>query len=74
MQKDTIFVGDKNGTLRALRELLTTKTQWMDYMEDVLKLITINSNGNEEPVWNHVMGQQYFPFKICDVILPQCNT
>ena len=72
--KDTIFVGDKNGTLRALRELLTTKTQWMDYMEDVLKLITINSNGNEEPARNRVMDQESFPFRICDVILPQCNT
>ena len=70
----TIFVGDKNGTLAALRELLTTKTQWMDYMEDVLELITINSDNNEEPVRNRVMGQQSFPFRICDVILPQCNT
>ena len=30
--EDTIFVGDENDTLKALKELLTWKTQWKDYM------------------------------------------
>ena len=38
--EDTIFVGDKNDTLLALKHLLTRRTQWTDYMEEVLKLIT----------------------------------
>ena len=41
--KDTIFVGDKNDTLAALKNLLTRKTQWTDFMEDVLDLITIKN-------------------------------
>ena len=42
--KDTIFVGDKNDTIAALKALLTQKTQWTDYMEEVLSLTTINSD------------------------------
>ena len=42
--KDTIFVGDKNDTLAALKNLLTRKTQWTDYMEEVLQLITVGVN------------------------------
>ena len=42
--KDTIFVGNKDDTLKALKSLPTRKTQWTDYMEDVLDIITVNSN------------------------------
>ena len=42
--KDTIFVGDKNDTLAALKNLLTRKMQWTDYMEEVLQLITVGVN------------------------------
>ena len=34
--KSTIFVGDKNGTLSALKDLLTRKIQWMDHCEKLL--------------------------------------
>ena len=71
LAKNTIFVGDKNDTLSALKDLLTTKTQWTDYMEEVLKLITINSMENESP---RVFTQSSFPYRVCDVVLPQCNT
>ena len=47
--KDTIFVGDKNDTIAAQKALLTQKTQWTDYMEEVLSLTTINSDTSVGP-------------------------
>ena len=74
--KDTIFVGDKSDTLEALKNLLTRKTQWTDYMEEVLELITVNATSNQHPVLpaSRRMSQSSFPYRICDVSLPQCNT
>ena len=37
----TIFVGDKNDTILALKSLLSRKTQWIDYMEEVLFIVII---------------------------------
>ena len=45
--KNLIFVGDKNETVTALAELITLQTQWTDYMEEILKLITINNEENQ---------------------------
>eukprot|EP00957_Ditylum_brightwellii_P161880 12324887-Ditylum_brightwellii.AAC.1 len=39
-----IFVGDKNDTLVALVLLIQQRSQWTDYMEPVLQLVTINVN------------------------------
>ena len=69
--KNVIFVGDKEGTLDSLVELVQKRTQWTDYMETVLNLVTVNSRANP-PV--RQMTQSSFPFRICDVSLPQCNT
>ena len=33
--KDTIFVGNKQNTLKALKNLLTKKTMWNDFVEQV---------------------------------------
>ena len=73
--KNTIFVGDKNDTLGALTQLLTRKTQWTDYMEDILDLVTINSDINNNPERrNRVLSASSFPYRIKDMTLPQCNT
>jgi len=73
--KNTIFVGDKNDTLGALTQLLTRKTQWTDYMEDILDLVTINSDINNNPERrNRVLSASSFPYRIKDMPLPQCNT
>ena len=75
LAKDTIFVGDKNDTLSALKHLLTRRTQWTDYMEEVLELITINSETvNDTEIRNRVMTTSSFPYRIKDITLPQCNT
>ena len=71
--KHTIFVGDKEDTLAALKDLLLRKTQWTDYMEQVLDLVTINTR-TEERNQSRTMDQQHFPFRNCDITLPQCNT
>jgi hypothetical protein len=72
--KDTVFVGDKNDTLAALKNLLRRKTQWTDYdMEEVLQLITVGVNPHVLPA-RRMMSQATFPYPICDGALPQCNT
>ena len=48
--KDTIFVGDKNDTLNALMILLTRNTQWTDYTEEGILIITIISSQQSHSV------------------------
>ena len=73
--KDTIFVGDKNDTIAALKALLTQKTQWTDYMEEVLALTTINADTSVGPGQiRRVFTPSTFPYRIKDSPLPQCNT
>lgn len=69
---DSIFVGDKNDTLNALKHLLLSKTQWTDHIEEVLELATINSENNNRE--QRILTQDEFPYRICDFSLPQCNT
>ena len=45
--KKSIFVGPKNDTLSAFRMLLLKKTQWCDFIEEVLELVTINCSSEE---------------------------
>ena len=75
----TIFVGDKNYTLAALSTLLTRKTQWTDYMEEIIFVININSptayNLNPtESTRSRIMIKSTFTFHVCDVSFPQYNT
>ena len=69
--KDSIFVGPKQETLNAFRQLALSKTSWSDYMEKVLEIITINTNSSNE---SRVITAETYPFKIKNMILPQCNT
>ena len=71
--RDSIFIGDKNDTLKALKFLLTSKTQWTDYMEEVLSIISVGSN-SQAANRRRIMTQTTFPYRICDNSLPQCNT
>jgi predicted GIY-YIG superfamily endonuclease len=45
-------------------------------MEEVLQLITVKTSLDDvaSPVHNRVMTQATYPYRICDVALPQCNT
>ena len=71
--EDTIFVGNKQETLSALKNILLSKTQWTNFSEHVLSIITINHNRNSlSPI--RVMSQNDFPFRICDISLPTSQT
>ena len=78
--KNLILVGDKNETIEALSVLIQMKSQWTDYMEEVLKLITLHpvvNSDNQDVVDDsnrNLFTLQSYPFRLCDVSLPQCNT
>ena len=71
--KDTIFVGNKQDTLDALKNLLLSRTQWTDCIEHILSIFTVNESN---PTSNIVrtMNQNDYPFRICDISLPSCAT
>ena len=71
--QDTIFVGNKRDTIRALKKILLSRTQWTDYIENVLRIITVN---NIDSVHSHfrTMNQNDYPFRINDLSLPSTRT
>ena len=75
MGKDIILVGDKEETVEAIVRLVQTRSQWSDYMENILELITINEDGeNTRTTTLPSLDQNSFPYRICDISLPQCKT
>ena len=73
ISKKPIFVGDVNDTLAELKYLLPKKTQCMDCMEEILRIITIDYNVNTRSEII-VLTQETLPYRICDVSLPKYNT
>jgi predicted GIY-YIG superfamily endonuclease len=67
--EDTIFVGNKEDTLDAMMSILRTRTQWTDYMESILKVVTINQE-EEDNETRGTMDNSTFPFRPCDISLP----
>ena len=46
-------------------------------MEDILQIITVNTNptsNNLQVQLNHTLTQSSYPFRVCDVSLPDCNS
>ena len=41
--KNNISAGDQNGNLKAMRHIILQMTQWTEYMEQLIDVITINS-------------------------------
>ena len=68
--KDIIFVGDKNDTINSIVDLIKKTSQWSEYMEHVLELVTVNSSDPQR----RVLTQQSYPFRIIDQALPVCNS
>lgn len=66
----TIFVGSKQETLNTLKRVLLRKTQWTDYIENILDIITVNT----VPTTGRVITPENFPFRVKDMQLPQCNS
>ena len=66
--KNIIFVGDKNETIDSIIKLVQSRSQWTDFMENILSLVTINDyNINETSSLNLTN----FPYRVCDTSLPQ---
>ena len=74
IMKNTIFVGPKTETIHALKHLLTQRTQWSDYIGEVMKITTISSPQEEDHSSTSTMNQTTFPFRLCDIALPQDQT
>ena len=70
---DTIFVGNKQDTLDALKHLLLSRTQWTDYIEHILRIVTVNESNPTSNVIR-TMNQNDYPFRICDISLPSSAT
>lgn len=45
--KNTIFVGSKPDTIAGLVELLTKRSQWSNYMHQVMDIVTIRDDSTE---------------------------
>ena len=71
--KDTIFVGNKHETLNALKSFFLSRTQWSDYIEHVLSIVTINDISNTGTTIR-TLTQNDYPFRICDISLPSSRT
>ena len=72
IMKNTIFVGPNNETIRGLKLLLNQRTQWCDYIEEVMKITDINPNKYSGSSVS--LNQSRFLFRICDISLPQDQT
>ena len=72
--RNVIFVGDVEETSNAIIQLIQTKSQWTDYMENILNFITISNDNPNNQDTVPTLNQDTFPFRICDISLPQCKT
>lgn len=67
---DIVFVGDKDDTLRALRELITKRSQYGEYMAHLLdKLCGIAQHNSTFS--GTTIDQSIHPFRPMDVMIPQ---
>ena len=67
IETNMFFFYKKETMIETLKKLIQQSSQWSDYMEHILDMATVNSN-------MPFRQQRYFPFRICDMEIPQCNT
>ena len=60
--------------LDSLLNILMKKSSWTNYMDHVLDIIMLNNSNKNEEMLSRTMLQDDYPFRICDISLPQCNT
>ena len=58
-------------TINALVSLIKATTQWTNYMEKVLNLLTDNQSDSDSI---SLFIMTLHPYQMCDVPLPDCNT
>ena len=70
---DMIIVGRKDFVIKKLWELITTSNQWTQMMENILQMVTINSDGPQE--MEHSLNYHtHYPFRMRDATLPSDQT
>ena len=67
--ENTIFFGNKAETISVMKRTLTHKTQWCDYIDEVLTMINVNSVLGNYPL--RTMNQVHFSLLICGISLTQ---
>ena len=72
VMKNNIFFGPKNERIHILKLLFNHRTQWCDYIEEVMTIKNVNPNNSSES--SASLNQFSFPFRICDISLPQYQT
>ena len=72
--KHVIFVGSKVDTIRCLISLIQVKSQWMDYMEKIISLVSINNRTQIDSPLIPIFDYSSIPFEFNQLPLPQCNT
>ena len=60
--KNTIFVRKKTDMLDSLLNVPMKKSSWIDYMDQVLGIITLNNSNTNEEMLSQTMLQDYSPF------------
>ena len=61
--------------MNAFKALIVKKSQWTDYNEDILELVTVNADGtNAIGRTNRVLNPSTFPFSTSHIHLPQDNS
>lgn len=69
--KNTILVGNKKKTIQALIDVIKIKDQWMDYMDRIFDVVSINGvDGHECDRDKFFMNQDDFPYRIADLQIP----
>ena len=70
--KNIILVGPKNEKICGLKLMLNQRTQWCDYIEEVMNIT--NGNKNKNSYSSAYLNKSRFPFWIYDISLPQDQT
>ena len=70
--QDVIFVGNKENTIISIVQITKTSSQWTDYMENVVKILSQSSQNdtNRIPIVEHTE----FPLDLKCISIPRCNT
>lgn len=75
LASDIYIVGDKQFAINKLWEIICRKTQWSSVMETILRNLSTNADGVEDPRAqpDFIPVPEVFPFRMCDVQLPHSN-
>jgi len=73
---DTIIVGPKQAAIEHMFELLCISNQWTEYVETILRKLTVNSDATDDDTDSSstIDYPTIFPYRTCDIPLPRDNS